>query len=50
MKQYPKQGEFEGIIKALAAQTTKRRLDVLDSSAIAEKVHQAVEQAAHHAV
>ena len=50
MKKYPKQGEFEGIIKALAAQTTKRRLDVLDNSAIAEKVHQAVEQAAHHAV
>ena len=44
MKTYPKGAEFREIIGNLAKQTTKRHLEVLDDSAIVEKVHRAVVQ------
>ena len=45
MNAYPKGAEFRKIIGNLAKETTKRHLEVLSDSAIAEKVHRAVVQA-----
>ncbi len=45
MKEYPKGDEFRGIIKNLAAQTTGKYIEILDDSAIVDKVHNAIEQA-----
>lgn len=49
MKKYPNQDEFRLIIKHLSAQTTGRHIDILDDSAIAQKVHDAVERASKSA-
>ena len=44
MGQYPSRDAFCDILKLVAAQTTGKDINVLDDSAIAEKVHHAFEQ------